>query len=173
MTAPQRAGGTFCTLRPPVPNFQVPSLTTLNRNDGSAIQHACLQVTGVLATRETFMVSIYDYNKDAEDGERAEIEAAAPKEMSPESAPGSPAVKRNLSGGVTVRSRPCQSASMHSTRSVVQWALPAWLLVAVLGLVLAWDRRRQSQALPRRGEISMAGFGLGLLGLSKASVLKQ
>ena len=158
---------------PPVANFQVPSLYTLDPDDGSATQHACLQVTGVLATRETFMVSIYDYNKDAEDRERVEMEAAATKEMSPKSAPGSPAVKRNLSGGVTVKSRPCQSASMHSTCSLVQWALPAWLLVAVLALVVAWERRRQSQAQPRRGEISMAGFGLGMLGLSKASVLKQ
>ena len=169
----RQEGDIYCTLKPPVPNLQVPSLHTLGQNDGSATQHACLQVTGVLATRETFMVSIYDYDKDAEDAEGAEMEAAAPKEMSPESAPGSPAVKRNLSGGVTVKSRPCQSASMHSTRSVVQWALPAWLLVAVLALVLAWERRRQLQALPQRGEISMAGFGRGMLGLSKASVLKQ
>jgi hypothetical protein len=94
-------------------------------------------------------------------------------EMNPESAPGSPAVKRNLSGGVTVKTKPCQSASMHSTRSLAQWALPAWLLVAVLTVVLAWERRRHFPALPWRGKISMAGFGREILGLNKASILKQ
>lgn len=129
-----------------------------------------LQVTGVLATRETFMVSIYDYNKDAEEAEKAQQEGM---ELSPESSPNTPAVKRNLSGGVTLKSRPCQSAAVISRRAALQWALPAWLLVAILAVALAWDRRGPWLARPRHGEISLAGIKRGLLGWDKAVVLKQ
>ena len=134
---------------------------------------AWLQVTGVLATRETFMVSIYDYNKDAEEAERAEEEAAAPAEMSPAAAPASAAVKRNLSGGVTVKSRPCQSAASQSQRAAMQWALPAWGLVAVLVLALVWDRQRHLQSLPRLGDFRLARLWRGSVGSSKAPVLRQ
>ena len=129
-----------------------------------------LQVTGVLATRETFMVSIYDYNKDAEEAEQTELAAAAGLIENPLA---STAVKRNLSGGVTVKSRHCQSAEVQSTHPVMHWAFPAWVLVFVLVAVLAWERRRHLQLLPRPGETNLTGFGRGLFDCSKASVLKQ
>ncbi|CAL5221891.1 g4156 [Coccomyxa viridis] len=132
-----------------------------------------LKVTGVLATRETFMVSIYDYNKDAEEAERAEEEAAAPTEMSPAASSASAAIKRNLSGGVTVTSRPCQSAASQIQRAAMQWALPAWGLVAALLLALVWDRRRHLHALPQLGDISLARSWRGSLGGSKMPVLRQ
>ena len=120
------------------------------------------------------MVSIYDYNKDAEEAERAEEEeAAAPAEMGPAASPASAAVKRNLSGGVTVKSRPCQSAASQSQRAVLQWALPAWGLVAVLVLVLVWDRRRHLHSLPQLVDFSLARFWRGSMGGGKAPVLRQ
>lgn len=119
------------------------------------------------------MVSIYDYNKDAEEAERAEEEAAAPTEMSPAASPASAAIKRNLSGGVTVTSRPCQSAASQIQRAAMQWALPAWGLVAALLLALVWDRRRHLHALPQLGDISLARSWRGSLGGSKMPVLRQ
>ncbi len=132
-----------------------------------------LQVTGVLATRETFMVSIYDYNKDAEEAEKAKLDAAASPEMSPAASPASAAIKRNLSGGVTVKSRPCHSAASQTTRATLQWALPAWGLVAVLLLALVWERRKHLRSLPRLGNFGLAGCWQECLGGSKASVLRQ
>lgn len=137
---------------------------------------ACLQVTGVLATRETFMVSIYDYNKDAEDAEKADLDAAASVEISPAASPPSAAIKRNLSGGVTVISRPCHLAAAPSMRAAIKWALPAWALVALLALALVWERRKHSRLLPWPGDVGLAGFGRIFSsgsGASKASVLKQ
>ena len=119
------------------------------------------------------MVSIYDYNKDAEEAEKAELETAASPDTSPAAAPASPAVKRNLSGGVTVKSRPCHSAASQSTRAALRWALSAWGLVAVLLLALVWERRRHLQSLSRLGKTSLAGLWQGCLGGSKASVLRQ
>ena len=119
------------------------------------------------------MVSIYDYNKDAEEAEKAEQDAAAPAVISPAASPASAAIKRNLSGGVTVKSRPCQSAAAHSRHAAMQWALPAWGLVAVLVLALVWERRKHSQLLPGLGKDSLAKLWRGSLGGSKAPVLKQ
>lgn len=153
---------------PPVPS---PDCCT-----GAQPQFVCaawLQVTGVLATRETFMVSIYDYNRDAEEAEKAEQDAAAPLAMSPAASPASAAIKRNLSGGVTVKSRPCQSAAAQSKRAAMQWALPAWGLVAVLVLVLVRERREHLQSLPWLRRYSRARLWQGSLGGSKAPVLKQ
>ena len=136
------------------------------------------QVTGVLATRETFLVSIYDYNKDAEKAEQAESEAAylaeaLPEEASPAAAPGSQAVIRNLSGGISFKSRPCAAAGQNSMRAALQWALPAWALVALLASILMWERRGSWGTQIRLGELRFQSPWWRLFGCGKASVLKQ
>ncbi|EIE19265.1 hypothetical protein COCSUDRAFT_58561 [Coccomyxa subellipsoidea C-169] len=112
-----------------------------------------LKVSGVMITREDFMVSIFDYNKDAEEAERAEKAAPAGGPGSGVGGPpGSPGatVYRNLSDG-----RGCDGAS---GRSAVgrgsfrceewgnrfpgwQWVVPAWLIAAVLAAALVWDKQ--------------------------------
>ena len=140
---------------------------------------SAFQVTGVLATRETFLASIYDYNKDAEEAEKAEIEAAhpagaLPEEASPEAASGSPAVIRNLSGGISFKSRPCAAAAgQHSIRAALQWALPAWVLVALLALILMWERRRSWHTHLWPSELRCQSPWWKPSGWGKASVLKQ
>lgn len=132
----------------------------------------------MLATRETFLVSIYDYNKDAEEAEQAEFQAAhlaeaLPEEASPGAAPGSPAVIRNLSGGISFKSRPCPAAGQHSMRAALQWALPAWVLVALLASILIWERRGSWQTHLRPAELRLQSPWWRLFGCGKASVLKQ
>ena len=135
------------------------------------------QVTGVLATRETFLVSIYDYNKDAEEAEQAERQAAhlaeaLPEEASPAAAPGSQAVIRNLSGGISFKSRPCAAAGQHSS-AALQWALPAWVLVALLASILIWERRGTWHTHLQPAELRLQRPWWRLFGCGKASVLKQ
>lgn len=75
-----------------------------------------MQVSGVMITREYFMVSIFDYNKDAEDAERAEkVVAAGTAERNLSDGPGR---RGSCGGGGTAggggaegsggRSRPCE-----------------------------------------------------------------
>ena len=123
-------------------------------------------------------MSIYDYNKDAEEAEKAEVEAAhlegaLLEEASPEAAPGSPAVIRNLSGGISFKSRPCADIRQHSMRAALQWALPAWALVALFALILMWERKGSWGSYLRSGELRLQSPWWRPFGCGKASVLKQ
>ena len=123
-------------------------------------------------------MSIYDYNKDAEEAEKAEVEAAhlggaLPEEASPEAAPDSTAIVRNLSGGISFKSRPCADVRQHSMRVALQWALPAWALVALLALILTWNRRGSWGTHLRSGELRLQNPWWRSFGCGKAAVLKQ
>ncbi len=111
------------------------------------------QVSGVMITREDFMVSIFDYNKDAEEAERAEKAAPAGGAGGggggPPGSPGATAY-RNLSDG-----RGCDGAGGGSAVGRGsprcedwgdrfpgwQWVVPAWLIAAVLAAALVWDKQ--------------------------------
>ena len=123
-------------------------------------------------------MSIYDYNKDAEEAEKADreaahLEGALPEEASPEAAPDSTPVIRNLSGGISFKSRPCVDVRQHSMHAALQWALPAWVLVALLALILVWDRRGSWQIHLLSRELRLQSPWWRLFGCGKASVLKQ
>ncbi|CAL8468221.1 g7760 [Coccomyxa elongata] len=124
-----------------------------------------LKVSGVMITREDFMVSIFDYNKDAEDAERAEkAVASGTAERNLSDGPGR---RGGCGGGGTAggggaegsggRSHPCEDG--EGRFAGWQWVVPAWAVAAVLAVALVWDKQaslggmmracRQHMAWPR------------------------
>lgn len=125
-----------------------------------------MQVSGVMITREDFMVSIFDYNKDAEDAERAEKAAATSGDGSPGGTP-----DRNLSDGPS-RRRGCRGRGAHTAVDAGgtadgaagatpcedgedwlggwQWVVPAWALAAVLAVALVLDKQAWLGSLLRQ-----------------------
>jgi hypothetical protein len=111
-----------------------------------------------MITREDFMVSIFDYNKDAEEAERAERAAAAVG--GPDSPPRATADRgdRNLSDGPGHRrgcggpavagSSPC--AEGEDRLAGWQWVVPAGVVAAVLAVALVWDKQAWLSSLIRQ-----------------------
>ena len=120
-----------------------------------------LQVSGVMLTREDFMVSIFDYNKDAEAAEAAEKAAAAAAD--PGAKVGA-AVERTLSDGGAGSSTGCRGGQQEAVAAggdgstgggCLSWvggwrvAAPGWVLAAVLACALVAAKRDGLRGLVR------------------------
>jgi hypothetical protein len=107
-----------------------------------------------MLTREDFMVSIFDYNRDAEAAEAAEkLQEAAAREG---------AVERSLSDGSAAAGRGCRRGQQGARRGggggggdcpgwTGGWltAAPGWALAAVLACALAVAKREGLRGLIR------------------------
>ncbi|BDA43799.1 hypothetical protein COCOBI_04-8160 [Coccomyxa sp. Obi] len=113
-----------------------------------------LKVSGVMITREDFMVSIFDYNKDAEAAERAEKAGTAERSLSD-----GPGRRGGCGGGGTAgggggaegsggRSPPCEDG--EDRFASWQWVVPAWAIAAVLAVALVWDKQASLGGLIRQ-----------------------